>query len=33
MTTDEGVVTADRQFCGARCEREPTAPGNEAWHG
>ena len=33
MTTDEGVVTVDRQFCGARRECEPTAPGNEARHG
>lgn len=33
MATDEGVVTVDRQFCGAHHEFEATAPGNGAWHG
>ena len=33
MTTDEGVVTVDCQFCGAHYEFEPIAPGIEARHG
>lgn len=33
MTTDEGVVTVDCQFCGAHYEFEPTALGNEVRHG
>jgi molecular chaperone Hsp33 len=30
MTTDEGIVTADCQFCGAHYEFEPQTVGFEA---
>jgi len=30
MTTDEGIVTADCQFCGAHYEFDPTTLGFEA---
>ena len=33
MTTDEGVVTADCQFCGAHYEFDPTTLGVEAQDG
>ena len=33
MTTDEGVVTADCQFCGAHYEFDPTTLGFEATNG
>ena len=33
MTTDEGLVTADCQFCGAHYELEPSTVGFEADNG
>ncbi|MGI1662155.1 Hsp33 family molecular chaperone HslO [Palleronia sp. KMU-117] len=33
MTTDEGIVTADCQFCGAHYEFDPATLGFEAVHG
>ena len=33
MTTDEGIVTVDCQFCGAHYEFQPAAPGDEVRNG